>query len=233
MRERDCIVVMARRPEAGTTKTRLAAHVGDDAAARLYEAFLRDTLAACGDVDARVMISYAPATAEAAACMRRIAPGAMLAPQPDVGFGARLAAAMQAAFDRGFGRVAVIGSDIPHMSHSWIETALAGLDQHDVAIGPTRDGGYYLLALGAPQPGLFEGIDWSTGLELGQTLERAAALGLDVGFVQATFDIDDAGDLGSLREVIAAHGPAVCPHTAAVLATIDASAGAALAMRGR
>jgi hypothetical protein len=233
MRDRDCLVVMARRPEAGTTKTRLAQCIGDSAAARLYEAFLLDTLAVCGDGDAAVMISYAPATADAAAYMGRIAPDAMLAPQPDVDFGARLAAAMQAAFDRGYARVAVIGSDIPHMSGAWIEDAFAGLEQHDVAIGPTHDGGYYLLALGMPQPGLFEGIDWSTGLELGQTLERAAGFGLDVGFVETTFDVDDVGDLVSLREHIAANGTVGCPRTAAVLATIDVSAGAAPAMRGQ
>ena len=224
MRGRDCIVVMAREPVAGSTKTRLAAAIGAPEAASLYESFLLDTLATCGSLPAALLISYAPDGSRAEQYFRRIAPRAILALQEEVAFGARLAAAMQAAFDREFERVAVIGSDIPHLAAAWIQDAFTSLDDHDLALGPTQDGGYYLLALRTPNPRLFDDIDWSSGLELGQTHSRAGELELRVKEVQDTFDIDDIGDLLALREHVEANGVAVCPRTAAALALLDPAA---------
>ena len=221
MRGRDCTVVMARQPVPGSTKTRLAAAVGDGPASSLYEAFLLDTLATCGEVEAELLISYAPDSLRAERYVRRIAPDALLAAQPDAPFGVRLAAAMQSAFDHGFRRVAVIGSDIPHVTSTAVDRAFVSLDGYDMALGPTRDGGYYLLALRAPAPGLFRGIDWSSGRELGQTLDRARELGLRVTALEETFDIDDAGDLAALRDLIALNGPGICPRTAAALSNTD------------
>lgn len=224
MRARDCIVVMARQPAPGSTKTRLAAALGDGIAASLYEAFLLDTLVTCGTVDAALLIAHAPDGAAAKRYFRRIAPTAVLSAQRDGGLGARLAAGMEAAFVRGYQRVAVIGSDIPHMASAWIEDAFASLDDHDVALGPTRDGGYYLLALRAPEPRLFEGISWSSGRELAQTLNRAGELGLRVNAIQRTFDIDDIDDLRSLQELVAARGAAACRRAAAALRLVDVDA---------
>ena len=221
MQGRDCIVVMAREPSPGSTKTRLAAALGDRAAASVYEAFLLDTIATCRHVDSRMLISYAPDSRDAARYFRHIAPDAMFAAQPDVPFGARLAGAMQMAFDCGFARVAVIGSDIPHMAGAWIKDAFVSLDDHDVALGPTQDGGYYLLALRMPEWRLFDDIDWSSGRELGQTRDRADKLGLRVNELQTTFDIDDIEDLLALREHIDVKGPALCPRTAAAIAHLD------------
>ncbi len=221
MRGRNCIVVMAREPTPGSTKTRLAAALGDLVAASLYEAFLLDTIATCRRVDARLLVSYAPDSPGAARYFRSIAPEAVFAAQADAPFGARLAAGMQAAFDDGCERVAVIGSDIPHMESVWLDHAFASLDDHDVALGPTLDGGYYLLALRTPEPRLFEDIDWSSGRELGQTRSRASQLGLRVKDVQEAFDIDDLADLLALQALIQSSGPDTCPRTAAALAHIN------------
>ncbi len=217
MPQRDCIVVMARRPAAGAVKTRLAASLGARPAAELYEAFLLDTLAACAEVDARVAISYAPDDAQARRYFSAAAPDALLAPQRDVPFGERLADATGSAFHAGAGRVAVIGSDIPHVRPQWIAGAFSALDEADLAIGPTRDGGYYLLALRSAEPRLFAGIDWSSGRELGQTMARASELKLQVSVVPETFDVDVASDLADLESLIATDGPQRCPRTAARL----------------
>ena len=224
MRRRNCIVVMAREPSPGATKTRLAAALGDHAAASAYEAFLLDTIATCRRVDAQLVVAYAPHTAAASRYFRDITPDAMFAVQPDAPFGTRLAAAMQAAFDRGGGRVAVIGSDIPHLEAAWIDDAFASLDTHDVALGPTQDGGYYLLGLRTPEPRLFDDIDWSSGRELGQTRSRANQLGLRVKDVQRTFDIDDIADLSALQALIHGSGADVCPRTTAELARLNLAA---------
>jgi glycosyltransferase A (GT-A) superfamily protein (DUF2064 family) len=128
---------------------------------------------------------------------------------------------MQTAFDGGCERVAVIGSDIPHMESVWLDDAFASLDDHDAALGPTQDGGYYLLALRTPEPRLFDDIEWSSGRELGQTRGRASQLGLRVKEVQGTFDIDDLADLLALQALIRAKGPDACPRTATALAHLD------------
>ncbi len=224
MRGRNCIVVMARQPSPGSTKTRLAAVLGDEAAASVYEAFLLDTIATCRRVDARLLVSYAPDSPGAARYFRDIAPEATFAAQPEAPFGVRLASAMQAAFDGGCERVAIIGSDIPHMETVWLDDAFASLDDHDIALGPTQDGGYYLLALRTPEPRLFDDIDWSSGRELGQTRSRATQLGLRVQDVQETFDVDNLADLLALRDLIQSTGADACPRTAAGLARLDLAA---------
>ncbi|MBK9547505.1 MAG: DUF2064 domain-containing protein [Dehalococcoidia bacterium] len=118
-----CVVVMAKRPREGAVKTRLAADLGEEAACRLYEAFLFDTLDACAAADATTMVAFTPATE--AAWFRHFAPGLLLSAQPEGSFGERLRAAMQAAFDAGLSTVAVIGSDVPHLRSATID---AGLD---------------------------------------------------------------------------------------------------------
>jgi len=221
MRRRNCIVVMAREPSPGSTKTRLAAALGDQAAASVYEAFLLDTIATCRRVDAPLLVSYAPDSPDAARYFRDIAPEAVFAAQAEVPFGARLSAAMHVAFDSGCERVLVIGSDIPHMQSAWLDDAFASLDDHDAALGPTHDGGYYLLALRAPEPRLFDDIDWSSGRELGQTRSRASQLGLRVKDVRDTFDIDNIADLLALQGLIQANGADACPRTADVLTHLN------------
>jgi glycosyltransferase A (GT-A) superfamily protein (DUF2064 family) len=106
----------------------------------------------------------------------------------------------------------------------WLDDAFASLDDHDMALGPTQDGGYYLLALRTPKPRLFDDIDWSSGHELDQTRSRASQLGLRVKDVRRTFDIDNIADLSALQELIHASGADICPRTAAELARLDFAA---------
>ena len=102
----------------------------------------------------------------------------------------------------------------------WIR-ASCFVNDHDVVLGPTHDGGYYLLGLRTPEPRLFGDIDWSSGRELGQTRNRASQLGLRVKDVRRTFDIDNITDLLALQELIQANGADACPRTAAALAQLD------------
>jgi rSAM/selenodomain-associated transferase 1 len=92
-------------------------------------------------------------------------------------------------------RAVVMGSDCPDLGPAVIGGAFAALDQHDVALGPTRDGGYYLIGLSRPAPGLFEGVSWGTSHVLSQTLERAERLGLRVAGLAVLDDMDTPEDL--------------------------------------
>lgn len=218
-----CVVVMAREPRPGAVKTRLAAAIGEDHAAALYEAFLQDTIAACRAAGVTPLISYARDRASATTYFGHTFRELRCTPQPDAGFGARLVSAMCAGFESGARRVAIVGSDIPHVSPEWLTQAFRHLDDSDLVLGPTLDGGYYLIATNSPRPTLFEDIDWSSGREFAQTLELAAAFNLRVTFTESTFDIDDVRDLVRLHELIASKGPFVCSATARALATLSST----------
>jgi len=93
--------------------------------------------------------------------------------------------------------VALIGTDVPALSHEDVRDALESLDEHDVALGPATDGGYYLIALKGPEPELFRGIRWSSPDVLTGTLERAARRGLGVRVLRTIGDIDTVEDLAA------------------------------------
>jgi rSAM/selenodomain-associated transferase 1 len=203
-------------------KTRLAREIGADTAARLYAAFLRDTLATCGAVrSAQLFVAYDPPASRTA--FAALAPAAVLVEQPDGDLGHRLRAAIDAAFERGFARVVVVGSDTPHLADADVALAFDELDRHDVVVGPALDGGYYLLGLARAAPRLVEDIAWSTSTVLAATLERARSLGLSCALGPSTFDVDEPLDLVRLRAHLDSAAPEICPHTRRVLAQWDAS----------
>lgn len=108
--------------------------------------------------------------------------------------GARLEHAFKHAFSSGYERVAVIGSDCVEIPPALFTAAFSTLDEHDAAIGPSADGGYYLLALKTPQPALFENIAWSTAQTLADTLERAQTAGLSPVLLPELRDVDTESD---------------------------------------
>jgi hypothetical protein len=105
-----------------------------------------------------------------------------------------MARAFGECFARGARRVAIVGTDAPDCTRAHVTAAWAALDTHDVAVGPTHDGGYYLLALARPCPGLFQDIAWSTPDVLRATLARAAAAGLSVARLATLRDVDTLAD---------------------------------------
>jgi len=105
-------------------------------------------------------------------------------------------------FRRGARRVALIGTDVPALSREDVRGALESLDDHDVAVGPATDGGYYLLALKRPEPELLRDVPWSTPDVLTTTLDRAARLGLSVRVLRTIGDVDTIEDLAAEWETI-------------------------------
>ena len=189
------LVVFLKHPRPGGVKTRLAAAIGAQAAADLYRALaervLEATTPAAGDYE-RLVFFDPP---ESLPQMRDWLPGVRLMAQSGDDLGARMADAFARAFARGASRVAIVGTDAPGVSRATVREALSALDTADVVIGPADDGGYYLIALRAPRPELFAGIEWSTPGVRGQTLARAAAAGLSVRELARLRDVDTLEDL--------------------------------------
>jgi hypothetical protein len=191
------LMLFTRFPQAGETKTRLIPALGAEGATslqrRMSEAAFA-TLRACRGVSLEVRCCGADADA-----VRRWLPGAdSYAAQGEGDLGARLGLAFAAAFARGARPVAAVGADCPALTADHLAAALAALADHDLVLGPARDGGYYLIGLQAPHPGLFRGIPWGTAAVLRQTLARAKALGLRHHLLETLPDVDRPEDLTHL-----------------------------------
>jgi uncharacterized protein len=194
-----------KHPRAGEVKTRLGAAIGAQAAADLYRALAEHVVEATTPSPAdyeRLVFFDPPGSLQA---MRDWLPGTRLLAQSGHDLGARMADAFARAFARGASRVAIVGTDTPSVSRETVNEALSALDGADVVVGPTTDGGYYLLALREPRPELFAGIAWSTPSVAAQT--RARAAGLAVHELPVGRDVDTVEDLRAewpaVRELLA------------------------------
>ena len=183
---------MARHWEGGPVKTRLAAALGQEAARRVYRHMVERLWQGLEDsaLERHLWVSP-PQQLEACAAWL---PGAdRIEPQPHGDLGTRMTCAFEGSREHPWS--AVIGTDCPALDSKAILAAGAALQHADVAISPTFDGGYALLALRHPRPELFEDIPWSTPAVLDTTLQRAASLGLEVFLGQTLRDLDKVEDL--------------------------------------
>jgi len=209
----DTLMVFARYPVPGAVKTRLATGIGEDGAARLYEAFVRDLAARF--TPARFAVRWAVAPPDPGFAARfGLAPD-RCREQCGGDLGARMRDAFEHVLAAEGSRCVLIGSDAPHLPVSRIEEAFSRLDSADVVLGPARDGGYYLIAMRRPHD-LFSGITWSVDSVHRETVAQARSLGLTVASLPVDFDVDEVGDLARLRRRID-EGDVRCPETARVL----------------
>lgn len=215
-RDRCALAVMAKAPIAGQVKTRLSPPLTCEQAARLNACFLRDTVASLSDASAitgaRWVISYMPASQESA--FRGILPaGALLLPQRGNEFGDRLRLTSEDLFACGFSSVCLIDSDSPTVpTGAFVRAAEElGAPGDRVVLGPSDDGGYYLLGVNRRHRLLFENISWSTSGVAEQTRDRAKQLALPVVSLPTWFDVDDEWSLARLRREFQSPTLAVSP----------------------
>jgi uncharacterized protein len=202
------LAVMAKAPKAGHVKTRLSPPLNSHQAAALNIAFLRDTIACLKEVAAaaaaNAVISYTPIGEEAN--FAGIVPDEVaLIPQRGQGFGERLQHTTEDLFAAGFRAVCLIDSDSPTVPvGAYVEAVGRLLANEDCAVmGPSDDGGYYLIGVNASHPRLFEDITWSTAVVAEQTRQRAQELDLPVYSLPTWFDVDDRQTLARLyRELV-------------------------------
>jgi uncharacterized protein len=199
------LAVMAKAPRPGKVKTRLCPPLTPEQSSELNACFLRDTVAslhlAAGAVPAEWVISYTP-IGEEVAFRGILDDGALLLAQRGDGFGERLLTTAEDLFRCGFSAVCLIDSDSPTVPTVELVHAvnlLLATDRRAV-LGPSEDGGYYLIGLQRPEARLFEDINWSTAVVTAQTLERAEAIQLPVELLREWYDVDDAASLARLRD---------------------------------
>jgi len=202
------VAIMAKAPWPGAVKTRLCPPLGVEEAAALYRCFLLDKIAAVGTlIRTRPVIAYSPE--EARTEFAALAPDFVLVPQRGADLGARLHATLTGLLADGHPAAIAVDSDTPTLPREFLQQAvdeLLGRDV-DVVLGPTEDGGYYLIGLRAAQSTLFEAVPWSTSAVLEVTLSKAAATGLRTFCLPTWFDIDTPDDLLRLERALT-DGPA-------------------------
>jgi rSAM/selenodomain-associated transferase 1 len=215
----NALLVVAKQPAPGQTKTRLCPPLDGETAAALYTCLLRDTLDVMRQVPAvRRVIGYLPA--EAAGYFHALAPDMALSPQRGESLGERLDALLSGALADGASKAVVIGSDSPTLPAAYVAQAFALLDTHEAVLGPCADGGYYLIGLRQPQPRLLREVTMSTPHVLRDTLALAAELGLATALLPPWYDIDTIADLDRLRAELETAPAMVAVHTRVFLRSL-------------
>ncbi len=205
MPDLDTLLVVAKKPTPGQTKTRLCPPLTPAQAATLYDCFLRDTLDVMRRVSGvRRVIGYLPEDAEA--YFRQLAPDMELTCQQGASLGERLDHLLAQALLGGSSRAVVMDSDSPNLPAGYLRQAFERLTGADIVLGPTRDGGYYLVGMKQPQPQLLRQVQMSTPHVLADTLRLAEARGLTASLLPAWYDVDTIADLVQLDGEIAGSG---------------------------
>jgi uncharacterized protein len=209
------LVIMAKAPRPGAVKTRLAPCLSVDAAIPLYCCLLDDTLAlarSLGDVEVAIMCPNSDVNE-----LTQLAGDATtVVPQTGEGLAAGLISVFAHFAEHRTRRIIAFNSDSPHLPRSVLEDAFERLAAHDVVVGPTHDGGYFLVGAKSSHPALFASDGMGTSSALERLLARARSLELSVGLLHPFYDIDVADDLTRLAADLQL-APERAPRTAAWL----------------
>jgi rSAM/selenodomain-associated transferase 1 len=206
------LVIMAKAPRPGAVKTRLTPSLPVEAVAEFYGCLLQDTLALARSLDG-VEIAIMCPESDVNELANLAGHGAQVVAQMGQGLAAGLTSVF-AHFAAGHERrIIAFNSDSPHLPRSVLEEAFETLARHDLVVGRTYDGGYYLIGAKASHPTLFSGDGLGTSSALERLLSRARDLELGVGFADPFYDIDLVDDLIRLAPELQ-RVPARAPRTA-------------------
>jgi uncharacterized protein len=209
------LVIMAKAPRPGSVKTRLVPGLSPAAVTAFYGCLLEDTLALASSLrDVEVAIMCPDTDVNELTQLAGSEVGVIA--QKGEGLAAGLISVFAHFAEDHHRRTIAFNSDSPHLPRSVLEGAFETLAIHDVVVGPTHDGGYYLVGAKASHPTLFGGDGMGTSSALERLLSRVRDLELSIGFADSFYDIDVADDLGRLAAELRL-APARAPRTAAWL----------------
>jgi rSAM/selenodomain-associated transferase 1 len=204
------VCIFAKPPEPGSVKTRLIPELGPERAAELAEAFLEDTVSMVRTLDWAECIIAATATFE-----RSYFKPEEVWLQSEGDLGERLEKVLRLALKRRK-IVLAIGADSPNLPAALLESARQALKTADAVLGPSTDGGFYLIGLKDCPIGVLDGIQWSHFTTLASTVARLDQFGMKSVLIHPWFDVDSHDDLERLRRQLASD-PSAAPRTAALL----------------
>lgn len=203
-----CLLFFVKNPERGKVKSRLAAVIGGDSAVRVYKNLVAQMLSTLMEGTFPLYICFFPKNAEKP-IKNWLGREYRYMPQKGKDLGQRMRNGFIEAFEMGFKRVALIGSDIPDLPLEFIEEAFITLNKNDVVIGPAFDGGYYLIGFKEKTffPQVFEGIVWGRQTVFDETMKKLKRSRRAVYTLPTQRDIDTAEDLKCLKDKISSNRP--------------------------
>jgi len=192
------LIIIAKEPQVGSTKTRLSPPLELSQAAALFEALLEDTIDLAASLEG-IDLAVAVTPPESTGYFERKTPeGTLLIPVTCADIGDCLKQVFEELFERGYPKVLAFNSDGPSLPTEYIHRAVELLEAQDVVFGPSDDGGYYLVGLKKLYTEIFNDIHWSTPRVMEQSLAKAEAANLRVALLPEWYDVDTAEDLERL-----------------------------------
>jgi uncharacterized protein len=196
MKQQHALMIFVKNLVHGKVKTRLAASVGNEMALNIYRQLLEHSRCVTETLPVDKIVFYAEQIVEQDMWSNEIYEKQL---QAGNDLGERMKNAFSFAFNKGYSKVVIIGTDCPSLTGNIIEDAFKKLETADAVIGPAFDGGYYLLGLKQAHSFLFEHMQWSTAGVLAATIERCRQHGLAFSLLQELHDIDEEKDLVHLN----------------------------------
>ena len=195
---RRAIIVFTRVPVAGQTKTRLMPYFSPQECAGLHTCFLKDIAGQCQKTQADIYICYTPDD-KGAALKNIFGDDKIYFPQMGESLGERMYMAIQRVLAKDYGSCVLIGTDVPEIKQADLDYAFRLLDVHDIVLGPTQDGGYYLVGMKKSVREVFEKQTYSHASVLENTAKATFEAGYTVGFARTLHDIDEKEDISKFR----------------------------------
>ena len=197
---RNALIIFTREPEPGKTKTRLMPYFSEEKCAELHRCMLKDIRSEMKKTDADIIVAYTGGD-EGPAFLRKIfGRNTIFIPQNGDDIGARMQNAVSEALKLGYDKAVLIGTDIPELEAETIDTAFAMLDVCDVVMGPTEDGGYYLIGMKEVLAEAFSVRLYGVDTVFNETITALKAADINVGYVDEYSDIDIPEDIAGFRK---------------------------------
>lgn len=201
LKSNDLLMLFQKNPVLGKVKTRLAAGIGEEKALEIYKSLLQYTYQQISQLkDTKLWIWFDSFPTEKHLISVKFEFEKKLQVGSDLG--QKMSFAFQEAFNAGYRKVVLIGSDCPELKTEIIQKAFVELENHQVVIGPAKDGGYYLIGMSFFEPSIFEGVLWSTSHVFAETMKLIEAKGLSVSLLSTLSDLDTEEDLKNYQKRI-------------------------------
>lgn len=226
MNKENILIIFVKAPRLGTVKTRLQPQLTPEQSLALYRAMSEDLVAKFYEVtEFDLQIHFWPPNGREE-MQQWLGDDLVFTAQEEGDLGRKMHQAFVQVFQQGYRKAVITGSDLPGLNQFHIREAFHQLERHDAVLGPTYDGGYYLIALKSLHPELFANVPWSTDAVMKQTLENARRANLRIAHLKPEADLDTFSDVRKFWEQLhpseAAVGKSALPRTIRVLAELFA-----------
>jgi len=194
-----CILCFVKYPEKGQVKLRLAVDLDDDVVVELYRNFVLDVVTILKKLNTPFYLCFSPLNAQKK-FREWLGSSYRCVPQEGNDIGERMKNSFSHAFAEGFRRVVLIGSDNPDLPGDFLRNAIRELQTRDMVLGPSSDGGYYLIGFRDDTflPSVFDGISWSSSTVFQETMAKVKNAGRSLSLLPAWSDVDIISDLKNL-----------------------------------